>query len=411
MCEVFKIKTLVELFDGCQIENVIAGLRFQPEKIVFVGFKEIMTKKKTNALCKFFELRGLNIQFEFEIVGRYDFKSIVDKLNFVVDNNPDCHFDLTGGKELVLTAMGVVSALRNVPMFQINVRTGDIIRVSNCEEIIETEKNVLKLSEAIALNGCSIIYTEGDDFEWDLTNDFLRDIETIWKISSRNCGLWNRQSNVFESFERLGKINEKFVVSANIKHMKEGKHDVLLNNRIIGELIKAGLILDYAQNEEIITFRYKNAQVHQCISKAGNILELYAYVLLKEITVENPEYYDDMDIGVYIDWDGIIHDDTTEERDTKNEIDIMLMRDLVPLFVSCKNGEVKKEALYELATVAERFGGKYAKKYMLTTYICSDPESRKYILQRAKDMNITIIEGLEKMKREEIKTTLRKKVK
>ena len=40
--------TLIELFDSCQIENVIAALRFKPQKIVFVGFKEVMTKKRQN---------------------------------------------------------------------------------------------------------------------------------------------------------------------------------------------------------------------------------------------------------------------------------------------------------------------------------------------------------------------------
>ena len=44
------MKTLIELFDVCQIENVIAALSFVPEKIVFVGFKETMTEKRKNDL-------------------------------------------------------------------------------------------------------------------------------------------------------------------------------------------------------------------------------------------------------------------------------------------------------------------------------------------------------------------------
>ena len=37
-----KVKTLIEIFDGCQIENVIAGLRLKPEKIIFIGYKSII---------------------------------------------------------------------------------------------------------------------------------------------------------------------------------------------------------------------------------------------------------------------------------------------------------------------------------------------------------------------------------
>ena len=45
-------------------------------------------------------------------------------------------------------------------------------------------------------------------------------------------------------------------------------------------------------------------------------------------------------------------------QETKNEIDVMLMRGVVPVFVSCKNGAVKMDELYKLDTVAQRFGGR-----------------------------------------------------
>ena len=406
-----EIKTLIELFDACQIENVIAGLRFLPQKIVFVGFKEVMTKKRISDLERFFELRGLDILFEYEIVGRYDYEFIYNKLNDIIDKNEDCCFDLTGGKELVLTAMGAVSALRDVPMLQFNVRTGNLIRVKNCDDIIETEKSIMTINENVVLNGGSIVYEDKNDFKWELTPEFQRDIETIWEICKKNCGLWNRQSNVFESFEKFGIIDDEHRVSVDLKRMKEGKNTTLLNARIINELTKNNLITDYTLEDDMLSFRYKNNQIRQCITKAGNILELYVYKTAQEIAVEDPSYYDDIDIGIFVDWDGIIHDGITVERDTRNEIDVILMRDLIPIFISCKNGEVHKEALYELSTVADKFGGEYAKKILLTTYVSSDVESRKYILQRARDMKIDVIEGVDKMNKDEFLSTLRKRAK
>ncbi|MCC8173331.1 MAG: hypothetical protein LIO65_02760 [Odoribacter sp.] len=67
-----KIKTIIELFDAVQIENGVAGFRFKPKKIVFIGYKEVMTKKKINDLNDFFANRDENIETEYEIVGRYD---------------------------------------------------------------------------------------------------------------------------------------------------------------------------------------------------------------------------------------------------------------------------------------------------------------------------------------------------
>ncbi len=405
------IKTLIELFDECQIENVIAGLRFLPQKIVFVGFKEVMTKKRICDLERFFEMRGLDILLEYEIVGRYDYEFIYNKLNEIIDKNEDCCFDLTGGKELVLTAMGAVSAIRDVPMLQFNVRSGNLIRVKHCAGIIETEKSAITINESVVLNGGSIVYDDKNDFRWELNPEFQKDIETIWAICKKNCGLWNRQSNVFENFERLGRIDDDYKVTVNLKHMKAGNHDTLLNARIIDALIQNNLITDYTLEDDILSFRYKNNQIRQCISKAGNILELYVYKTAQEIAEEDPIYYDDIDIGIFVDWDGIIHDGATAERDTRNEIDVILIRDLIPIFISCKNGEVHKEALYELSAVADKFGGEYAKKILLTTYVSSDSESRKYILQRARDMKIDVIEGVDKMNKDEFLSTLRKRAK
>ncbi|MBQ3225766.1 MAG: hypothetical protein IJB48_01775, partial [Clostridia bacterium] len=93
--------------------------------------------------------------------------------------------------------------------------------------------------------------------------------------------------------------------------------------------------------------------------------------------------------------------------DTKNEIDLLVMRKLIPIFISCKNGEVHKEALYELETVAEHYGGKYAKKMLLSTYVDNDDSSKGYILQRACDMGISVLCGIHDMSKAEIKERLR----
>lgn len=403
------IKTLIELFDSCQIENVIACLAFLPQKIVFVGFKEVMTKKRISDLERFFSLRGLDICLEYELVGRYDYDFIVDKLNGILDNNEDCCFDLTGGKELVLTAMGAVSAMRNVPMLQFNVRSGNLIRVQNCTHLAEPPKSSMLIRESVVLNGGEIVYDAKDEFDWSLTDDFKKDILTVWNICRRNCGLWNRQSNVFDSFERYGSLDDTLTVRVNLRHLADTKHDTLLHAPTINQLISNGLIADYTLTGDVLTFRYKNRQVHRCITKAGNILELYTYMTAKQISADNPSLYADVDIGIYVDWDGIIHDSTDSVRDTRNEVDVILMHDLVPVYISCKNGEVHKEALYELSTVAQRFGGEYAKKILLTTYISNDAKSRRHLLQRARDMNIDVIEGVDKMSTQEFAETLRKR--
>ncbi len=407
--EVIIIKTLIELFDDCQIENVIAGLNFLPEKIVFVGFKETMTRKKTEDLKKFFKIRNFDVALEFEVVGRYDYEFIYNKLNEIIDSNEDCCFDLTGGKELVLTAMGAVSALRDVPMLQFNVRSGNLIKVKNCDGIEEGEKASMSIDECIVLNGGAVV--RNDDFKWDMNEDFRRDIDIMWDICREKCGHWNRQAMAFGNFEKYGSVDLDYSVNVDLTYLSKGNYETVINERIIDALVKNGLITIFSLEGDKLTYKFKNDQVGRCISKAGNILELYVYKTAIEIMEEEKGYYRDVDMGVFVDWDGVIHDGTTAERDTRNEIDVLLMRGVIPIFVSCKNGEVRKEALYELSTVAERFGGEYAKKILLTTYVSAEVESRRYIMQRAHDMRIDIIEGVEDMDIGTFKETLRNRIK
>ncbi len=390
------IKTIIELFDECQIKNVIAPLKFNPEKIIYVGFKENMKRKKTDAIEAFFKARGIYAEIEYEIVGRYSYDYIVKTLMRLVEQNKDCGFDLTGGKELVLAAMGEVASSKKVPMFQFNIRSGNFIRVKNCEDIAEPSAVSMSIKECVSLNGGSVVRGI-DDFNWKLTDDFKNDLENMWKICRNNPAMWNRNSNILAGFDKTEEDKSKLYIDVVSEKIPD--------TQIMCELEKCGLILKFRSENDTVEFKYKNEQVHRALAKAGNLLELYVYMLAKEIESEQNGYYDDIDIGITVDWDGELNN----VADTINEIDVMMMRGISPVFISCKNGEVHKDALYELQTVAEKFGGEFSKKVIVSTYISSHIDSRKYILQRARDMHIDIIYDANNMNREEFKNAIRQR--
>ena len=70
-----------------------------------------------------------------------------------------------------------------------------------------------------------------------------------------------------------------------------------------------------------------------------------------------------------------------------NEIDVLCLRDYVLTFISCKAGDPDQMALYELDTVASRFGGKYARRELVTA---GDVEYHH--AQRAEEMDITVVQ-------------------
>ena len=91
---------------------------------------------------------------------------------------------------------------------------------------------------------------------------------------------------------------------------------------------------------------------------------------------------EDCRVGVHIDWDGVIH---SGGQDVLNEIDVMVMDNNLPIFISCKIGSVNQMALYELETVASQFGEKYVRKILAI----GKPLSSGYQL-RADEMGIEV---------------------
>lgn len=400
------MKTLIELFDVNQLENVVAALRLKPEKIVFIGFRELMNQKKISSLEHLFRLRGFQVQLEYHYVNRYDYAEIIHTLETVVDVNKECCFDLTGGMELVLAAMGAVSAKRNIPMFQFNLYSGKFIRVSGCDDVPQPPKESLSIRETIVLHGGEIFEPQQGKTEWNFNSEFKNDIKTIWNISKIDSTRWNQFANTLES----GVEEPRCKVRLFFSSLSSAKQETLKKTHFFEKLEQAGLIKDLRIQEREISFAYKNEQIKRCMAKAGNVLELYACVTAMEINEAEPGYFDDIDIGVFLDWDGRIFPIRPNEKETRNEIDVFLMQDMIPVFISCKNGEVHKEDLYELETVSERFAGKYSKKLLLTNGISSNKVGRDYILQRARDMGIGVICDINQMSEEEFFDTFKKKL-
>ncbi len=407
------MKTLIELFDSCQFLNILAGIRFQPEKIVFVGYASVMNQQRKESIHKFFKLRNQSVILEFVEIERYAYDSVLETLNTIIDQNTDCCFDLTGGKELALVAIGEIAAGKNVPMIQFDPKNGRFIRIKNAQAIAEPQKRSVSIREAVVLNGGEIVSPPDWCYGWNLNEDFRRDIRRIRDISRKNCTEWNQFTIALESLVPSYELHTGLLVSADLNDLPEAKQKILKESSFLHELSRAGILEDVqlkCSNVQLkcskLKFRYKNNQVKRALAKAGNILELYVYLVAHEIAEEHSDFFGDIGIGVMIDWDGKLSDIKTVE--TRNEIDVCLMRGMIPLFISCKNGEVHKEALYELFSVAQRFGGEYAKKFLVTNDVSSASVTRKYVMQRAKDMQIEIIDSMDKMSHEEVKALFRK---
>ena len=355
-----------------------------------------MTRKTKDDIMRFYKRLGYMPDIDFEVVKKYNYKNISETLERILQNNPEPVFDLTGGSELVLAAMGELSTKYNTPMLQFDVQKGRVINVKGCEELRAAEPPEITIRDSIILNGGDIISKKYGDFLWEIDRELERDIGILWEICKNNSPDWNRQTSTFARLEQFSYGYDGLCIDADLKLISPS-WEKMVNERIMLMLEKNRLIHNYSKRGSKVSFRYKDAYIKRCVQKAGNVLELYTYITTKKLERNNQTEINDVEMGVMVDWDGKIHSEYSDVTEIRNEIDVMLMNKLLPVFISCKNGEVHKEALYELDTVAEHYGGVYAKKVLVATYVSAEEKSRNYIIKRAEEMNITIIDGVNEM--------------
>ena len=395
--------TAVEFYDRAPIENAVSSLTAVPDKIIFIGDGRVM-ERFDRVYRSFLEARGLNTELVYRNIKKNDLNNIVEVLSDIAETEEHCVFDLTGGEDLALVAMGIVFQKysdKNIRMQRLNIKNGVVTDCDNDGKVLCSVVPEVSVEENIRLHGGTVRYENGNDdrtFKWDLSDDFVGDIEKMWSICRANPGRWNAQLNVLEAIEVCA-AEPSLRVGADISAVREHLKDIGLGYASVSGLLKAleqkKLIRSYADDGKFISFTYKNEQVKKCLIKAGTVLELKVLVTANGLrNRDGTEFYTDSMNGVYIDWDGELHDITDGEKDTENEIDVVLMKGLTPIFISCKNGYVDDDELYKLETVANRFGGLYAKKVLIATYLGKRTKSAEYFKQRAKDMRINLIDGV-----------------
>lgn len=390
---------VIEFFDReSAVENIASTLVCKPEKVVFIGSNAKRMKRSIENYKAVVDARGINGEFSYVAVSRNNLESIITAIEKVVCENTDCRIDISGGDELFLVAVGVILGKYKdkveIHRFDINNNT-----VRDCDSdgcVLRTVPVNLGIDENIRIYGGRVIYNDekaNTTCKWNFTDDLISDIKSMWNICRKNVRLWNSRTNALAKYCNRYLDESTLHLYADFEEMKDAEEFFV-------ELKKCGVI----KNLEIgnrISFDFKNNEIVRCLTKAGQLLEL-----IIAVTAMETELYNDVKTGVCIDWDGIVSDD--RRADVENEMDVIFMDGMIPVFVSCKNGEVDSDELYKLAVVSERFGGKYVRKVLVTTQLDEMGYKAEYIRARAKDMGIRLVENLDTMSEKELRDTVAK---
>lgn len=376
--------TIVEFFDEDAIENIASALLCRPDKVIFVGNNGKKMKKSRERYAQIMLDRGIEIEFDQKTAPRNNLGRIIEVLSEIAEQNEDCHFDIEGGDDLFLVAVGMVYQKfgGKIGLHRYNISNNTI---TDCDadgrpQLVASDE--ISVDENIKIYGGRVLYRDEHPkgtIHREFSEQECRDINRLWNVCKRSAGDWNfLVSDLAEIAENDG---FSFVYPKKINHRDKNIFEGLVDERLIHSL-------NITPTE--VTFTCKNELVRSCLLTAGLTLELYITATVKDILDEDGKpYYNDFKTGVFIDWDGKI----SEGADVENEIDVLMMRGMIPVFVSCKNGEVKSEELYKLSQVAERFGGKYAVKVLCVTDL-SRTSGADAIKERAKSMDIKIVDNI-----------------
>ena len=126
-----------------------------------------------------------------------------------------------------------------------------------------------------------------------------------------------------------------------------------------------------------VSFTFRDEQVRKWLRDVGSVLEIYIYKKFADSALFN-----DVHTSVVVDWEKNVNRDSVT-----NEIDVMAVRGVIPVFVSCKTCAVSTEALNELAILRDRFGGKGARAAIVTS-----ERGTAVMRNRARELDIAVFE-------------------
>lgn len=372
------MKTLIELYDDSPIENVLATLVFSPQECVLLCPPEIAKSRELKSAAKnFLKHRGIDTKLTFIPVSMDNAVKIARVMKEVQDSHQDCAINISGGSDAALFAAGAVAYKCLTPVFTYSRRKNTFFEINNASFARGVVPNIkLDVESSLLMAGGTLLPGRADNAELESR---IEQIDSLFAIYGKFRRIWNRQISWFQkvSSSEPGVLD---VSGPLTEHTGNG--NVTVEQSLFTALAQSKLILDLEITEDSICFRFPDETVRFWLRDVGAVLELQLWRACKAAGC-----FDDVVLSAIVNWqDGSIRSDSVT-----NEIDVMAVQELSPVFISCKACEVHTEALNELTILRERFGGKYSRAILATSGIAGS-RNRASVRNRAAKLGIELIE-------------------
>ena len=377
------MKTLIEIYDERPMENVLSTEVFRPEKTVFVCPEHVA---RSGALKKsirqYFAYRKVDVKCEFVPVDLLDAEKTEARLRETLDRYPECAMDISGGGDTALFSAGAVAGTSDIPVFTYSRKKNTFFNIRGAEFAHGVPCPVrLDCASCFLMAGGEMLRGREDNA---LLAGAMEDIRALWRIYCAFRQDWIRQINYLQRISQSGQA-EGSLHAEGAATVKGDRGMVTGDEALLRELAAAGLIRNLCVGEGSVSFDFKSALVRFWLRDVGSALETFVY---RECVCSG--IFDDVCLSAVVNWE-------TEGKANKqvtNEIDVMAVKGVKPVFISCKATEVRTEALNELAILRDRFGGEGSLAVIVTSASVSSRGSRA-MRARAQELNIRVISALE----------------
>lgn len=374
------MKTLVEFWDQDPMKNVYGTVACRPDKVLYLVAPGDVPTRHSKGLSRFFKGLGIEPKLAFQEVQRGDLTGLLQLLEQILEEESDCCFEMTGGSELAIAALGQLSAKRPVPMIRFDLDCGRIVLKENCDWAVE-QKVSFECRDVIRLMGGELLDSHGHFDGRDMSEEMREDSMKVWGVYRKYYKQWSTQIFYFQKMQEDSEDPLR-MKAPKVVH-RDAYNTVSCNENILRGLANAGVLKELEITNKQVTFRYKNAKLKEMLAIAGLWLEIYCFLAAKEAGV-----FEDAQISALINWDG--QKFKNEAESVHNEIDVLLVRKTTPTFISCKSGSVSASSLYEISVLARELGGSNARKVLATTMPLK--KQAPHVANRAKQMGVELVE-------------------
>lgn len=368
-------RTLIELYDERPLENVLACEMLDPVRVVFVCPEEVRSsKRRTSAIKNYLKRKGWNGDVRFVAADMFSAEDVKRALKEVCERYAPCVMDITGGTDAALFASGVLSCETGTPAFTYSRKNNAYFSIVDAPFGDRLDCDVrLSVEDCFIMAGGSV--RPGRVEEAALT-EYIDYFEPFFKLYLKHRQNW---TNIINYIQRVSQASLKdgSVYAEGGLSVKGDRGRIMCDVRALKDFEDLGFIRGLSVEADRVSFYFRDARTRYWLRDIGSVLELYVYKACVDTGI-----FDDVSSSVVVDWEG-----DNLQSDVSNELDVVATKGVMPLFISCKTGQVKTEAINELGVLTERFGSGIARAAIVSSSAC-----QKLARRRAAEMGIRVID-------------------